>query len=1064
MFEPNQGQANLNADNSRVKFLTRGPGYAMTFGPEGATVSLRAAKTAAKALDQTQPLQMKLVGASQNAAISGAKPLPGRSNYLLGNDPAKWKRNIAQFAQIRYSDVYPGINLLFYGNQNQLEYDFQVAPGSNPAQAELEFEGAKRIELHEGNLVIHGNAGVLQLQAPRVYQQVAGKQQPVEARFVLRAENRVGFAVGNYDHSRQLIIDPVLTFSTYFGGSGDEHAPSVAVDNNGNIFLAGTTTSPNLPVTAGVLQATLKGTQNVFIAEITPAQTNGGTSKLDYVTYLGGNGTDGSAGIGVDGAGDVFVAGTTTSTDFPTLANTAYQTAPETGSTGTSHVFVSELNGGTSTVTAGSTLLYSSYLSGNGTDVASGMTVDPHGYIYVTGTTTSTDTSSNSEIQFPASGLPQALPFQNASRGPIQFFVTKVNTASAKSGSISYSTYFGGTNFVGTTPIATGGGIAVDSNGNIYFTGTTNYTYTGCAGCNTTDFPILNAYQPCLDQPTTAVIINPPTCVNTFSTPDAFVAKINPNSSGGTGQLLWSTYVGGSQTDSGTGIALDTGAANVYITGTTNSPDVTALTTFGAYQLCLDTPVNPPAGTACSTALTANDAFVARLSNPTSGNMSLTYFSYLGGTGNEAGSAIAVDSASGALVTGWTQSTDFPVFPLPNSIQSTLNGTQDAFLARFNTVAVVGQTTTGSYSNYFGGTGIDQGTSIAIDANSNTYLAGDTNSIDLQTSSPLQAANAGGYDAFATRFATATNLAITGVVTLGTNQTYLSAGNPATFTYTLTNQGPDLATSITVVDDISTASTLIPVTFVSANATSGSGCTNSTTGTSISCNIGSLQAFSTATITIVLTPTASSTGGAAKFNGGAVQVIGANNIILAQTSVGASMSDFAVDINPKNVTLQAAGDTAVFGVTLTPNPVYNTAISLSCSSGVPTQASCNFTTTPVTLLSTSPGTSTLNLTTTARPIPVPAIAKNMLAGKFYALFLVVPGLALLGAGIGGRRRRLMGGLFLLSLLPLLMMLPACSGTTTQPVVSGTPAGTYTIVLTATSGSDTKNKSFTLTVP
>jgi uncharacterized repeat protein (TIGR01451 family) len=1063
MFEPNQGQANLDASDSKVRFLARGAGYAMTFGPEGAAISLRSHASAAKSSStrSAEPLRMKLAGANPNAAVTGAEPLPSKSNYFLGNNPAKWQSNVPQFARVRYEEIYPGINLVFYGNQGHLEYDFQVAPGADPAQAELEFDGAKHLELAQGSLLVKSEAGDVRLDAPKIYQEIAGQRQPVEGSFVLRADNRVGFAIGAYDHSRELVIDPVLTFSTYFGGSGDEHTPGIAVDGSGNVYLAGTTTSTNLPVTAGVVQSTLKGTENVFIAKITPAQTNGGSTTLDYVTYLGGSGADSSVGLGVDGAGNVFVAGTTTSTDFPTIANTAYQTAPETGSAGTSHVFVSELQ------LDATKLLYSSYLSGNGTDIASGMTIDAHGYIYVTGTTTSTDTSTNSQIQFPSSGLPQAQPFQNASRGPIQFFVTKVNTASAKSGSISYSTYFGGTNFVGTTPIAVGGGITVDTNGNLYFTGSTNYTYTGCAGCQTTDFPILNAYQPCLDQPT-VVTTNPEACSNTttFSTPDAFVAKLNPNGSAGTGQLLWSTYVGGSQTDAGTGIALDTGAANVYLTGTTNSPDVTTLTTFGAYQTCLDTPVNPAAGTACSTAVTANDAFVARLSNPATStiatNVSLTYFSYLGGTGNEAGLAIAVDTASGALITGWTQSTDFPVFPNPNSIQSTLNGTQDAFLARLNTVAVVGQTTTGSYANFFGGSGTDQGTAITIDANSNTYIAGDTNSTDLQLSSPLPpGTNNGGYDAFGLRFSTATNLAITGVLTLGTNQTYVSAGNIATFTYTLTNQGPDLATNITVVDDLS--STGIPVTFVSASTTSGTCSTSGTTTTTVACTISSLQAFSTATITIVLTPTATSSGGAATFNGGAVQVIGANNIIFAQTTVPANMADFSLDVNPKNVTLQAAGDTAVFSVTLTPNPVYSVSISLSCSAGVPTQAACNFTTSPVTLQSSSPGTSTLNLTTTARPIAVPA-AQSRMSGRFYAALLVVPGLALLGAGVGGRRRRLLGMLFVLALFPLLLLQPACSGSSTQPVVSGTPAGTYTITLTATSGSDTKNKSFTLTVP
>ncbi len=439
----------------------------------------------------------------------------------------------------------------------------------------------------------------------------------------------------------------------------------------------------------------------------------------------------------------------------------------------------------------GTALQYSSYLSGNGTDIASGMTIDASGYLYVTGTTTSSDAASTN-VQFPASTLPQALPYQTTPRAPIQFFVTKVNTSSVKTGSIAYSTYFGGANFDTATPIAVGGGIAVDTNLNVYFTGTTNFIYTGCSGCSSTDFPILNAYQPCLDQAPPTTIVNPPSCSSTTNTTnsDAFVAKLNPNAAQGE-QLIWSTYLGGTGTDSGTGIALDSGAANVYVIGTTNSTDIgtstTTATTSSPFQRCLDAP-NVAAGTTCPTPATtppANDAFVARLTNPTSTtttttpvNVTLNYFSYLGGSNNEAGLAITVDSGAGALVTGWTQSTDFPVLPKSNSIQSALNGPQDAFMARLNTATVVGQTTAGSWANYFGGSGTDEGTGITLDVNQNAYIAGDTNSTDLQVSKPLQTTNNGGYDAFVTQLGTAVSLSVSGVLTLGTNQTFISAGNP----------------------------------------------------------------------------------------------------------------------------------------------------------------------------------------------------------------------------------------------------------------------------------------------
>jgi uncharacterized repeat protein (TIGR01451 family) len=785
------------------------------------------------------------------------------------------------------------------------------------------------------------------------------------------------------------------------------------------------------------------------------------------VTYLGGDGTDEPVGIRVDGRGDPFVAGTTSSTNFPTIKTTAYQPGPETGT----HVFVTELQ------FDATALLYSSYLAGNGTDTASGMTIDASGNLYVTGTTTSSDVASTTD-QFPASTLPEALPYQSFPRAPLQFFVTKVFTTARGTGSIAYSTYFGGGSFDTTTPVATGGGIAVDTNGIVYFTGTTNFTFSGTS--STTDFPILNAYQPCLDQAPPSVVVTNPTCSTTTSTtePDAFVAKLNPNVAQGQ-QLVWSTYLGGSGTDSGSGIALDVGAANVYIVGTTNSSDiatsVATLSTSASFQRCLDTPINPTLGTACPT-ITAtpppNDAFVARLTNPTTTtgttvtNVALNYFSYLGGSLNEAGLAITVDSSSGAVVTGWTQSPDFFVV---SPIEAGFTGGQDAFMARLNTVAVAGQTTTGSWASFFGGSTADsgsvltEGTGVALDVNQNSYFAGDTNSPNLQLNKPLPNATliAGGYDAFVAQLGSALSLSISGVLTQGTNQQFIDAGNQATFTYTVTNSGPDLASSITFLDNLSPSVTVVPLTFISAGATSST-CGGGSTSTEVTCSLPSLQPASTATVTVVVTPTANSNGTPAAFNGGAVQAMGQGNIVLAQTSVPAQMSDFSLKVNPPNGSVLAAGDTAVYQATLAPNPVYSHGISLGCS-GLPAGAGCNFTTQSVTLLG-GPGSSTINITTTARPVVTPAA--SLLTRHFYAIWLALPGLTLLGVGAGSnrRRRRILGMLMFCALFALLLLQPACSGTKTQAPVSGTPAGIYTITVTATSGTDTKSQNITLSVP
>ena len=1084
VFEPNEGQAGLNPTDDRAFFMARGSGYSLLLGSEGATLNLvsRAStkSTSAKSvsgMNRVESLQMKFVGANPHPAITASDRLAGVTNYFLGNSPSHWRPAVPQFARVRYENIYPGINLVFYGNQGHLEYDFQIAPGADPDRAELEFDGAKQLELKDGDLVIHGESGSLRLAAPAVYQTANGLRQAIAANFVLRGRNRAGFAIGAYDRSRELVIDPILSFSTYFGGSGDELNTFVAIDGSGNIYLAGSTTSPNLPVSSGVFQSTLNGTQNVFIAKITPpAISPTQSASLVYVTYLGGNGSDTPVGIGVDAAGDAFVAGSTTSTNFPTTAS-AYQTVPEAGSSGPQHVFVTELVG-PNTSTPAQTLFYSTYLSGSGDDVASGMTIDSQGFVYVTGTTTSLKPQDYAATsQFPVTNIPNTLPYQNIPRSSIiQFFVTKVYTQAAHQGSIYYSTYFGGGSSATPTPVAVGGNIAVDPTGNIYFTGTTNFIYTGTSP--TSDFPILNAYQPCLDQPPPTVYVNPPTCQNTATTSntDAFIAKLNPNPTTVTSQasqLQWSTYLGGTGNDSGTGIGLDSGAVNVYVTGTTDSPGLGVaanVTNAGTYQHCLDSPTTP-ATTACPTipAPVPTDAFVGRLSNPafstTLTNVSLNYFSYLGGSGNDAGLALTVDTGNGAVVTGWTQSTDFPIFPTPNDgIQSSLNGTQDAFIARLYTNVITGQNTTSSWATYFGGSGIDQGDGVALDSNGAVYVSGQTNSPDLLVEKPLPANEGGsyngGYDAFVTQLTSAASLSITGTLLLGPNQTYISGGNQATFTYIVTNNGPDLANTVIINDDLRPLTTVIPLQFNSATASSGI-CGGGSNGQSVSCNIPTLQAGSTAIITIILTPTATATGNSATFNGGTVTATAVNNVTPAQTSVSALMSDFTLSVVPANVTVPQAGDTASYQVQLTPHPVYGTPIALSVT-GLPTATNSVFTATPITLQGTSPGSTILNIGTTTRPINT---LTSLFSRHFYAIWLPIPGMVLFGLGSGGRRRRrILGWMMLYLLLALVVFLPSCSGQIIQPPATGTPAGTYTLTVTATSGTDSKSQSIVLTVP
>ena len=1063
IFEANRGQS-----DPAVKFLARGAGYGLFLDGSGATLALQTAH-AAHSKPTAGAIRMTLVRSNQSTAIAGTQPLPGKSNYFIGNDPGQWHTDVAQFAGVQYTNVYPGIDLVFYGNQGHLEYDFQVAPGADPAQAELQFDGAAKLELRNGDLILAGNDGDVRLRAPRIYQTAGDHQQAVQGRFVLRAVNRVGFEIGNYDRSRELVIDPLLEFSTYFGGSGSETSPSVAVDTSGNIYLVGSTAgSPEatFPLGAGVgnpvqtlipstLSLTTTSPNHIFITKINPTST----PLVVYETFLGGNGSDTSVGIGVDPGDNVFVVGNTTSTNFPTVAANRYQGGPEAGSAGATHVFVSELSGLDAT---GATLAYSSYLSGNGNDIASGMTIDSNQDVFLTGTTTSSDVASFSDV-FPATNLP--VPFQASPRAGIQFFVTEVNTKVPGVASIAYSSYFGGA--TPASPFAVGGGIAVDSIGNIYFSGTTNFfnsgeSALGSGGGQETDFPIVNAYQPCLDTPPPVSLTYPLSCTapaTPFPT-DAFIAKLNPqNAQTGATQLLFSSYLGGANADSSTGIALD--SSNIYITGTTNSSDFVLPTGSGAFQECLNTPVNPMTGTCLAmTATSPTDAYVARFSNPTESTTSgsgsatatavaLTYFSYLGGSGNDSGAAIAVDTASGALITGSTSSTDFPVTTL-NTIQGTYGGDGDAFFAHIYTATVSGQNAVASFATYFGGSGLEHGTGIAIDANSNTYFAGDTTSTNLQTRNPVQAALNGPSDAFVVKLGTAADLCIACVApVISPANSVAWVGNAVTMTFQVSNNGPDLATNV-VVSGINAPYT---------SATAGSGTCSAPSDNSIACTIPSLQAGATVQVVFTVTPTQATSYSAL------VSVSSFNNTDPNTgndtTTVPFVAHNFSVSVNPTSETV-TAGNTAMYTVSVTPGQgVFGAAISLTCGSA-PVGATCNFASSSITPNNT-PASTVLNLTTTARPINTASSSRR---NPFYAFWLVLPGVALVGIGARSqrRRRRLVSWLALLTLsLAGLVLLPACSTSRTPPTVSGTPSGNYTLTVTATSGTFSQSPSFGLTV-
>jgi uncharacterized repeat protein (TIGR01451 family) len=994
-------EANLGQTDSRVKFVTRGSGYGLFLTAEEAVLKVQHSGSRSDKAAFESVIQMKLSHANPQAEVSGEDRLPGKSNYLIGNNPSRWRTNVPQFARVHYRNVYPGIDLVYYGHQGSLEYDFVVTPGSDPRNVVLSFAGANQLQLNAaGDLVLSVPAGAIALHAPRVYQKFGSEEQPVEGEFVLLTQNEVGFQIGDYDRSRELIIDPVLTYSTYLGGTATEgcvtvsgttilNCPKIAVDNGFDFYVAGSTTSTDFPLTPGTtvlpFQNALKGFTDVFVTKF---NTSG--SAIVFSTYLGGSGTDSSAGIAVDSGFNVYVAGTTDSSNFPVTSNTAYQTAPK--STG-NHVFVSQLQ------SDGASLLYSSYLSGTGIDIATGVAVDNRLNVFVTGTTTSKD--------FPVAPSPGAL--QSKSLANVQFFASEISTSSSLTGlqSLVYSTYFGGGS-PATTGVAVGGGIAVDASGNFYITGGTNFAHTGNPA---TDFPILNAFQSTL-----------------LGTTDAFVAKINPTAAPGS-QLLYSTYLGGTGDDVGNAIAVDA-AFNAYLTGSTTSTDVLLPTSIVAFQ---------------SQNNGGTDAFVAKIGNPVSGStvFPLNYFSYLGGSGTDIGLSVAVDSVQAVHVTGSTTSTNLLV---ANAVQAANGGGTDAFIAQLSTTTSTGTGTQGQFFSYLGGTGEDRGTGIAVDPNGITYLTGETSSPNFPVANAFQGALKGTSDAFVTKIGAVSSLKITATV----SPNPVGLGNQASFTYTITNTGPDTASGVTV-------SSVLPVTgatFTSATASPGS-CTSAAAG-AVTCAVGSLNINATATVTVVLTPTSAVPLGNSA-------TVSANGTVSQSASITVPVTDFAVSVAPSSTTV-IAGQPASFTVTATPQPTYSASISLSCSAGLPVGATCAFTTNPLTTTNSSAAATSLVINTTARVTTTTELWHR--SGFGYGTWLPIAGVALLGLGVGGkgsRQRRAAGGLIFMVVLALLLLLPSCSSTKTATTTTGTPAGTYPITISGASGSASHTSTLTLIV-
>ena len=700
-FETNQGQT-----DPEVRYLAHGQSYQLFLTNQEAVLTLRQPATAAakstkgaspvaarmhhkpNAAVKTSILRMHFDGANPAAEIAGTKQLPGKTNYFIGNDPKKWHTDIPSYEAVRYQGIYPGVDMLFYGHQQRLEYDFIVAPGADPNAIALSINGARKLQLNkQGDVLMSVAGGKVALQKPVIYQEVNGQRREIAGNYTIANDHQIRFAVADYDRTQPLTIDPVLNYSTYVGGEALDNANGIALDSAGNAYIAGDTTStsfPQLHAEAGTPGDIALGT--VFVSELNP----GGTALL-YSTYVGGSG-NGSFGEGADAIAldtasppDIYITGFTGSPDFPvsTTVPPSQGTAPVSAANGGA-AFITKLTPSASGIAQ---LAYSSYLGGSVFDEGHGVAVDSTGNAYIAGETISPD--------YPTVGTQISPPLTSAAGNA---FLTEINTTTT--GALIYSTYLGGTgpgsNYLGFGDIAYA--VAIDATSDAYVVG----------GTTSTDFPTAGA-----------AIAGSAACgANTNGS--AFISVINTTA----GTLGYSHCLSGNTAEVAFGVDLGTGVPAVatkvaYITGQTVSSNFPQTT--GA--------IPPPAN------VSQGVVFVSLVNTATG---TLQYSTFFGGTASDSGNSITSDSAGNAYVTGQTASPDFPVTQgALQEARNNPNGT--AFVSK---ISPNGQGLADLiYSTYFGGSGTgnpnqpyaDYGAGIGL-FGANVYIAG-------QAASPATGAN-----------------------------------------------------------------------------------------------------------------------------------------------------------------------------------------------------------------------------------------------------------------------------------------------------------------------------------
>jgi hypothetical protein len=653
-FEVNEGQV-----SNDVKFLSRGRGYNLYLKDNSAQLALRSDN---QNRVYANDLGLKFIGSNQKPAIAGVSETQSKSNYFIGDDSKKWKTNIANFERVKYKDIYHGIDLVFYGKQGVLEYDFIVSPGVNPAQIKIEIDGAENVRIDEsGNLGIETRGELVEFRAPVIYQMEDNFKKSIDGRFCLNENNRVSFDLGPYDDALPLIIDPQLVYSTYLGKFANDHPYDIAVDEAGYSFIVGNTYGSTFPTTPESYKSPYMD-NDVFVTKISPDG-----SKILYSAIIGGKDEtdaygdwgDYGHGIALDNEGNAIITGQTKTTNFPTV--NAFQSERKDtdcymGECG--DAFVTKINA------TGSDLIFSTYLGGNYEDTGDAIAVDVDNNIYVTGEAS----WASGGNQFPTT--PGVIDEEGSGS-----FICKF----APDGELKYSTFLTEGNNTSS--------IAADKFGNVYVAGRggldecPQYFTMRVVKLNSTGSAIIYTADECCNVVPQGIAVDDagncyvggavgtsedllPVTAGAYQSAsagdmDVFVAKWNPSGT----SLLYCTYLGGTGYDYGKDIDIDKNG-NVYITGFTKSTDYP-----------IEAAVQEEYGGSFE------DVFVAKINPNLSGKSSLVYSTYLGGSGYEQGEAIAVDANENAYVTGFTNSNDFPI---KNAIDPEWNN-QDAFVTRIGT-------------------------------------------------------------------------------------------------------------------------------------------------------------------------------------------------------------------------------------------------------------------------------------------------------------------------------------------------------------------------------------------